>query len=143
MNDETLSLVTRSLNTAMVLVLAVGLTLRYRPKVHMPLMLTAFVVDLVNVLILELSRGAVGQATQAFTDGARFMQFHVLVSALSLVGYGVALVTGTKLYRASRSASASQGENPARARRLRQVHKVNAAIFIFLRLASYVTSFWM
>jgi len=141
-NEDTISILTRSLNTAMVLVLAVGLKLRYRPTIHMPLMLTAFVVDLGNVLIIELGRGAVEQATEAFGSGAYFEQFHVLVSALSLIGYVVAVVTGTKLYRASRPASGSPG-NPDRAKKLRKVHKVNAAVFIVMRLASYVTSFWM
>ena len=91
MNEDTLSILARSLNTAMVLVLAVGLKVRYRPKIHMPLMLTAFVVDLANVLIIELGRGAVSQAMEAFETGAYFEEFHVLVSAFSLVGYVVAV----------------------------------------------------
>jgi len=140
MNDETLSLLTRSLNTAMVLVLAVGLYFRYRPKVHMPLMLTAFAVDLANVLIIELGRGAVGQATEAFAAGDYFSQFHVAVSALSIAGYVVAVVTGVKLYRILTTRAPN---DPARAQRLRRVHKFNAAIFVVTRLSSYATSFWM
>ena len=143
MTEETISILTRSLNIAVVFVLAVGLLLRHRPKNHMPLMLTAFVVDLGNVLLIELGRGAVEQALDAFTSGVYFEAFHVTVSVLALVGYMVAVVSGMKLYRASRSAAGSPAANPEREARLRQVHKVNAGIFIVMRLTSFVTSFWM
>ena len=141
--EETISILTRSLNIAVVFVLAVGLLLRHRPKNHMPLMLTAFVGDLGNVLLIELSLGAGEPALDAFTSGGYFVPFHVSVSVLAIVGYMVAVVSGMKLYRASRSAAGSPAANPERETRLRQVHKVNAGIFIVMRLASFVTSFWM
>ena len=143
MTEETISILPRSLNIAVIFVLAVGLFLRYRPKIHMPLMLTAFVVDLINLLIIELGSGAVEQAVDAFTEGTYFVSFHVSVSALALAGYVVAVISGTKLYRASGLAARLPVADPERVRTLRKVHKVNAAIFIVMRLASFVTSFWM
>ena len=143
MTEDTISILARSLNTAVVFVLAVGLFLRYRPKIHMPLMLTAFVVDLTNLLIIELGSGAVEQAVDAFAEGTYFVPFHVSVSALALVGYVVAVISGTKLYRASGLVLRLPVADPERVRALRKVHKVNAAIFIVMRLVSFVTSFWM
>jgi uncharacterized membrane protein YozB (DUF420 family) len=126
---------TKALNTAMVFLLAYGIWQRRRPKVHIPVMLTAFAVDLVNVLLVELvarqtkGMGAVERATHAIAgEESGILQFHVTVSVLSIVGYVVAVITGTKLYK--------KGVG-------RKVHRVNAFIFVAMRLASYVTSFWV
>jgi hypothetical protein len=123
------ALFSRTLNTAMVFVLALGLYLRHRPKLHIPLMLTAFAVDLTNVILIEVNRGAVEKAYESMTTGGSFLfKFHVAVSVLCILGYVVAVITGTRLYR--RGA-------------WRGPHKANAAVFIVTRLSSYVTSFWM
>jgi predicted Na+-dependent transporter len=127
-------LFSQTVNTVVLGVLAVGLYLRHRPSVHIPLMLTSFVVDLGNVLLVEFyartrGKGAVEQGIDSFTEGGRFIeQFHILVSVLCILGYVVAVFTGRRLYRHQRG---------------RKAHKINAAVFVFTRLTSYVTSFWM
>jgi hypothetical protein len=130
-----LAVLAKSLNTAMLLVLAFGLWKRHTPRVHIPAMLIAFVVDLGNVVVVELAArrskgvGAVEQATQAVLQGGSTLsQVHIAASALTIAGYFVAAITGTLLYRRGRA---------------RRVHKANAAAFIVMRLLSYVTSFWM
>ena len=136
MNPETISTAAKVVNTAMVILIAYGLTQRRRPKVHIPVMLTAFAVDLVNVLIVELvarakhqGEGAVEAGLKAMSGSGTFLeQFHIIVSVLCIVGYVVALVTGTRLYRRWVG---------------RTAHRANAGVFVVTRLASYVTSFWM
>jgi hypothetical protein len=133
---ETLSILTRSLNTAMVILLAVGLALRFRPKAHIPIMLIAFAVDLGNVILVEVYArqknegvGAVEKGLATMIEGQALLPMvHITVSILCILGYVVAAITGTLLYRRGI---------------LRTAHRWNAAIFILNRLASYVTSFWM
>ena len=136
MSLENLGIVPKLINTVIVaLVLPYALWKRRRPKVHIPTMLSAFTVDLVNVVLVEYyarishGKGAVEQGIGAFTGNGSFLsRFHIIVSVLSILGYLVAIATGTRLYRKGRS---------------RKVHKVNALLFLGTRYASYVTSFWM
>ncbi|MBI4604101.1 MAG: hypothetical protein HY721_19260 [Planctomycetes bacterium] len=134
---ESLSVVTKVVNTAMVLLIAYGLWHRRRPRVHIPVMLTAFAVDLANVLAIELlisrsrtgGTGAVEQGITLFVRGGPLLQqVHVAVSFLCVLGYVVAAVTGTRLWRTGKG---------------RRLHRANALVFIATRLSSYVTSFWM
>lgn len=119
----------KAINIVMVCVLAYGLSQRHRPKVHIPVMLTAFIFDLANVLLIEFSRGAVEQGIKSFSESGHFLeQFHITVSVLCIIGYVVAVITGTRLYRRGTG---------------RRIHKANAAVFIVTRLSSFVTSFWM
>jgi Ca2+/H+ antiporter len=132
---EDLSLLTRGLNVAGLCVIAVGLAYRFRPRRHIPLMLSAFVLDLTNVVLVEVyarqtaGRGAVEQGVSAFTSGGTALQqFHIAVSVLCILAYVVAVVTGTRLYRRNVG---------------RQVHRANAVVFLATRLSSFITSFWM
>ena len=136
MDLETLSILTRALNTAMVILLAIGLALRFRPKAHVPIMLTAFAVDLGNVVLVEVYArqknqgvGAVEKGLATMFEGQALLpMIHITVSLLCIVGYVVAAITGTMLLRRGIG---------------RKAHRLNAGVFIFNRLASYVTSFWM
>ena len=136
MDDQSLGLLTRVLNTAMLIVLAAGLLYRYRPRVHIPLMVTAFVGDLVNVLLVEVysrrtseGTGAVEKGIGAFAGESDFLsRFHIIVSTLCILGYVAALATGIRLLRRGTG---------------RRAHRINAFIFLVTRLSSYVTSFWM
>ena len=130
-----LPLLAKTLNTVILFVLAYGLWKRRSPRSHVPIMLTAFLVDLGNVLLVELAAretkgvGAVEQAAHTVLEGGRAIaQVHIAASALCIAGYVVAIVTGTLLLRRGRA---------------RRAHKANAAFFIAMRLLSYVTSFWM
>jgi len=134
-DNATLSLIAKALNTFGLFILAYGLSQRRRPRIHMPVMLTAFAIDVFNVILVEVlarskeGKGAVEQATSVFTEGGTTLQYvHIGTSFLCIVGYVVAVITGTRLWR--------RGVG-------RTAHRVNAAAFIVTRLVSYVTSFWM
>ena len=132
---DSLPLIAKTLNTVILFVLVFGIYKRRQPRVHIPVMLVAFVVDLGNVLMVEVyarskGKGAVEQALEQVqgVDATFLEQFHILVSTLCILGYLVAVVTGTLLYRRGKA---------------RRVHRANAWVFGVTRLASYVTSFWM
>lgn len=130
-----LPILTRVLSTAAVLIIGAGLVARRNRRVHVPLMLTAGLVDLVNVALVEYharasrGRGAVEQGLSALLQGDQLLrEIHVAVSSLCVVSFLVALVTGWRLLRRGRS---------------RAWHRTNAIVFVALRLVSYGTSFWM
>lgn len=114
-------------STGVLVLLATGLVHRHRPKVHVPIMLSCFVVDLANVVYIEVRRGAVAQTVGMLTQGGRWvLGFHIAVSVLSLVGYMVAAVTGFRLLKRGRG---------------RRAHRANAVAFLILRVLNYITSF--
>ena len=115
----------KAVGTIGLVIIAVGLSYRRKPRRHIPLMVTAFVVDVGNVLVIALNRGAVRQAREG---GEFLLDFHVTVSVICVVGYVVALITGPRLLKRGTC---------------RQAHKWNAGVFIVTRRLNFITSWWM
>jgi hypothetical protein len=112
-------------STFVLLLLAAGVLLRNRRGIHIPIMLTAFGLDLASVLAIEVSRGAIEKAT---SRPSPLLLFHVTVSVFALVFYGVMFVLGERVRKG--------------AERLRLWHRRTAWLFGTCRTANYVTS-WM
>ena len=73
--------------------LAVGVVHRRRRRVHIPLMLSAFGIDLGMVLWIELSRHVIEELPSRMTP---FLGVHVTFSVATLVLYVVLIVTGVR-----------------------------------------------
>ena len=111
--NELLTLLSRAVSMLVVLLLAYGLWNRRRPKVHIPVMVICFVVDVINVLVIEISRLATGRegavsisVHSLFGNGHWLLNFHIAVSVLILLCYATALISGTRLYRKQRACRA-------------------------------------
>ena len=127
-------------NTLVTLLIFYGLAKRREAEKHMKIMVTCFVLDVINVVVVELGArlrdkedgeyqgaGAVEEGLSSLLESSNWMlNFHVLVSTLAIVGYVVAVITGRKLFK--------QGT-------CRKAHKINAGIFLVTRMSSFVTSF--
>jgi len=124
-------------NVFVVAGLAYGISKRREPAIHMKVMTTCFIVDLVNVILVELenwlrtregaSKGAVQAAGESiWNDPLSLLSFHIVVSVISIICYIIAIRTGRRLFRT--------GEG-------RSIHRANALVFVVARLASFVTSF--
>jgi hypothetical protein len=114
-----------AISTLVVVLLAVGITVRRNRRVHVPIMIGAFSIDLVSVLLIEISRGAI---KKAITAPPPLLLFHVIVSVAALVFYGVMFFLGERV----RAGDAH----------LRPWHRRTAWAFGTCRAANYVTS-WM
>jgi hypothetical protein len=112
-------------STSVLLILIAGILLRRRRGIHIPLMITAFSLDLVTLVAIEWSRGAIKKATSAPSP---LLLFHVTVSVFALIFYGVMFVLGERVRKG--------------AERLRPWHRRTAWVFGTCRAANYVTS-WM
>ena len=131
---SSLVIVALAINVLVVAGLAYGLSRRREPAIHMKVMTSCFVIDLLNVILVEVtarvtneeSQGAVEQGVRSFwNDPVSLLNFHILVSVISIVCYIIAIRTGRRLFRT--------GEG-------RGTHRKNALVFIIARLASFVTS---
>lgn len=117
-------------STLVIILLAFGLYHRHDKKKHIPLMLTAFVIDLSLVLIIEIQRKAVESVVDNVVHAPNSLViFHAIVSLLVIVLYIGQIITGTKIARGKRYHLA--------------LHQQMAVLFIVLRLTNYITSFQM
>ncbi len=150
---SSLVIVALVINVLVVAGLAYGLSRRREAAVHMKVMTTCFVVDLLNVILVEVtarvtneeSQGAVEQGVRSIQDNPfSVLNFHILVSVVSIVCYIIAIRTGRRLYRASVDGAAGsetgKAEGTQAPLKLRSLHRKNALVFIIARLASFVTS---
>lgn len=102
--------------------LAVGFMYRRKRRVHIPLMLSAFVVDMGLVLYIELSRGAIDTAR---TTTSGLMIFHIAISVGVVLLYFWQIYTGIRRVRGAAASS----------------HGATGLTLLVLRLGNLVTSF--
>ena len=111
-------------STLVIGLLITGLLLRGRPAVHPKLMITAFTLDVLLVLYIEFTRGAV---ERVLSDFGPLLWFHAAVSLVVLFAYVGMAVLGRRLLRGDLAGS---------------VHHRNLGIaFCILRSLNYVTSY--
>jgi hypothetical protein len=118
-------------STLVLIIIAVGVWFKRRPEIHIPVMCCAFAMDLGLLLYIEVTRHAVENLSESIQSAVPdlLLYFHVLVSVLTLILYGVQIITGIKL---------SKGRINAR-----QLHLKSAYLFITCRLLNYITSFFV
>lgn len=117
-------MILKLISIAVVALLVYGILQRSRPKIHIPVMLTAFVVDVALVLYIELTRDATGQAL-GWGDLPAMMQVHIFLSTMTVVLYLVQIVSGVIRYRG--------GAAP--------YHLYTGIAFMVFRLGNLLTSF--
>jgi hypothetical protein len=133
MTPETAAWISRGVATCVVAGLIYGIARRRRPEIHMPVMTTCFIVDVLVVVFIEVTRWlrgdemAVTKATgEASTMAFSILNVHVAASVTMLVNYALAIWSGRRLHRTGVG---------------RSFHRANAAVFIVVRTVNYVTSF--
>lgn len=120
-----------AVSTIVVVLILLGWKFKNRAEVHIPLMASAFALDLILLLYIEITRHAIETLQTDITTAAdeKLLYFHVSVSAVMLVLYFVQIGTGIRL---------SKGHEISRA-----FHKNSGYAFIICRLLNYVTSFFV
>ncbi len=103
--------------------LVVGVLKRRKPRVHIPLMVSAFLIDLAMVVYLEVRRGVVESIPGR--EMTFLLIFHIFLSTVVLILYGVQIFTGLKNARGNR----------------RPWHRKAAVAFLITRFGNLVTSF--
>lgn len=103
----------------------IGICYRKNRKRHVPIMLTAFTIDVAMVLYIELTRHAIKTSLH---PPHPFVTFHVCISVILMILYLVQVWVGFKLYRGGT---------------MRSFHRKMAVAFVIFRLANLVTSFYV
>lgn len=114
-------------SSVVLLILAIGIWQRRNRKVHIPLMISAFTLDVLLVLIIEIQRHAVEKLVAQ--ELSPFTMFHAGISLLVLLLYGAMGYTGYQL---------AKNNAP-----FRPWHRSFSIAFVGLRLTNYVTSFFV
>lgn len=112
-------------STAVLALIAAGLAFRRRRQVHIPIMLIAFALDLGSVIYLQLQRHAIQKAA---SEPTTILMVHIAFALAAIGLYTAMTVTGTRLARNGAG---------------RPVHKRLAAIFLFCRVGTWATSFFV
>jgi uncharacterized membrane protein YozB (DUF420 family) len=96
-------------------------------NLHVKTMITGIIWDIVLILQIELTRGAIAKASKVVTNRA-ILNFHVSIAVLCVLLYIVMFITGKKLLN---------GNND-----IRDLHKNLGRTTILLRVLVLITSFW-
>lgn len=113
------------LSVLVCVLLVVGVLNRRNRRIHIPLMLSCFLIDLGMVLYLEIRRGVVESIPgRPMTP---LLIIHIIISTVVLVLYASQIYTGLQNAKGRRSAW----------------HRRIGVTFLFLRFGNLITSFMM
>lgn len=112
----------RVLNVLIYIVILIGFANRKKPRVHVPIMAAAFVMDVLLVLYIEFTRRAI---EQAIGETTLTMKVHLAASLLVVFLYVGQIITGIKKRRGQPS----------------RWHGKAGVAFLSTRLVNLVTSF--
>ena len=102
----------------------IGIYNRFDKILHRKIMITAFILDVLLVLYIEIGREAVKQAFE-FPDG--WLGVHIIFSLLTIVLYLLMIAVGQKLFKGNES--------------IRGLHIKLAYTFLFVKSMNLVTSY--
>jgi len=103
------------------LLLIAGLTVRRNKHAHIPFMVSAFVIDILMVLGIELNRHAIDTAR---TTSDRLMQIHIAMSVIVVLLYVFQIITGVRKAKGLPS----------------RIHGVSGLTLVVLRIGNFITS---
>ena len=115
----------RLLSVVVFVLLVCGVLARRRKRMHIPLMVVAMAIDVGLVLYLELTRAVVEKVARE--PMSALMYFHILLSVIVLVLYGVQIRTGIANARGHRSST----------------HAKTMPWLLLMRFGNLVTSFFV
>ncbi len=129
---ETLTTIATLLATAAVLLVIAGLVFAKNRKKHVPLMMAAFICDMIGLVLVEFGPLIYGQSdavTGLATAPGLLKSIHAALATASVVGYILQIISGKKILAGDRT-------------RLDR-HKTVARVFLLARLGAYITMFML
>lgn len=114
-------------SACIVLLMIAGIVVRRRRKLHVRIMSTAMIWDVLLILQIELSRSAILKASKALSNTTA-LNVHVTIAVSTVILYAFMVYTGRALLA---------GKNE-----FRQRHKFLGYTTFAMRLLTFITSFW-
>lgn len=118
----------QSQSSIILLLIYVGLYYRKNRKKHVPIMLTAIIWDILLILQIELTRGAIEKASKVVTNPL-LLNFHVSIAVGSVLCYFALIFTGNKLLKGNKN--------------FIKFHKPVGLVAVTLRTLTYITSYFV
>lgn len=115
-------------SSIIILILCIGLYFRKDRKKHPKIMTTAVIWDVLLILQIELSRGAIDQAMEVQKQ-SQILSVHILLAVSTVLLYFALIFTGRKILK-------GQGKLMAK-------HRLMGRAAFILRILTYITSFWV
>lgn len=113
-------------STLIVLLMLYGVYHRKNKFKHIKIMKLCIIWDLLLIVQIELTRGAIMKASKAMTNPL-ILNIHVSLAVSTVLLYFVMLYTGTKLKNSDES--------------IRKLHRFFGITTLTLRLSTFITSF--
>ena len=110
-----------------VVLMLAGIALHRKRSLHVKIMSSAMIWDIILILQIELSRSAIIKASKAMTN-AMALNIHVTIAVTTVIFYGFMVYTGRKVLN---------GEAAVLPR-----HKKLGYTTFALRILTFITSFW-
>jgi hypothetical protein len=117
----------QSQSLCILLLMLAGVIVHRRRSLHVKIMSTAMIWDVLLILQIELSRSAILKASKALSN-PMILNIHVSIAISTVVLYGFMIYTGRKLLA---------GNN-----QYRKQHKLLGYSTFSMRILTFITSFW-
>ena len=127
MTTETTALIFQIQSFLILSLILIGVYLHKKRKIHVRIMLTAIIWDILLILQIELNRGAVAKAAKAASN-TMILNIHVSLAVLTVLFYFAMLHTGRKLL--------------AGANEIKPLHRKLGWTTVVLRTLTFITSFF-
>ena len=114
-------------STLIVALLLFGVAKRRNKALHVKTMLTAIIWDVILVLQIELTRGAIAKASKA-PQNSTILNIHVALAVSTVIFYIFMILSGKKLLNGDQS--------------IRSRHRILGLTTLSLRLLTYITSYF-
>lgn len=122
---ETWLMQTQSL--CIVLLMLAGIVARKRRPLHVKIMSSAMIWDILLILQVELSRSAILKASKAVTNPL-ILNIHVSFAVSTVILYGFMVYSGRKMLAGDAS--------------IRAKHRILGYSTFLMRILTFITSFW-
>lgn len=122
---ETWLMQTQSL--CIVLLMLAGIVARKRRQLHVKIMSSAMIWDIILILQVELSRSAILKASKAVTNPL-ILNIHVSFAVSTVILYGFMVYSGRKMLAGDVS--------------IRPKHRILGYSTFLMRILTFITSFW-
>lgn len=122
---ETWLMQTQSL--CIVLLMLAGIVARKRRQLHVKIMSSAMIWDIILILQIELSRSAILKASKAVTNPL-ILNIHVSFAVSTVILYGFMVYSGRKMLAGDVS--------------IRPKHRILGYSTFLMRILTFITSFW-
>lgn len=131
LTKEITGIIFQTQSTFIVLLMVYGVYFRKKRQIHVKTMSAVIIWDILLILQIELSRGAIAKASDSMIKAppSELLNIHIFLAVSTVILYGVMVFTGRKMLKGKI--------------KLKPIHKLVGFTTVTARLLTYITSFFV